>query len=94
VTPRLRISAERSDAGWCFTVADNGIGIREADREKVFGMFARLHSREEYPGTGIGLAIVQKVVRRHGGRVWIEDNPGGGARVSFILADPVGAPDG
>lgn len=91
VTPEVQLSATPqrlaggNAVGWRFTVADNGIGIPVQHRERVFGMFKRLHTRDDYPGTGIGLAIVQKVVQRHGGEVWLEDNPGGGTRLNFAL---------
>jgi PAS domain S-box-containing protein len=91
VTPQVELTAtphgSAGDAvhGWRFIVADNGIGIPVQHRERVFGMFKRLHTRQDYPGTGIGLAIVQKVVQRHGGEVWLEDNPDGGTRVNFTL---------
>jgi len=85
VTPQILVSAEPDDGGWRFTVADNGIGIPPEHRQRVFGMFKRLHTRDVYPGTGVGLAIVQKVVQRHDGIVWIEDNPGGGSRMIFTI---------
>lgn len=83
--PRVHVSAEPAGREWHFTVADNGIGIPPAYRTQVFGMFKRLHTREEYPGTGIGLAVVQKVLRRFGGRVWIADQDGPGTQVVFTL---------
>ncbi len=64
---------------------DNGLGIGEADREKVFEMFKRLHSREKYPGTGIGLAICKKIVERHGGRIWVDDAPRRGTIFRFTM---------
>ena len=94
VTPRVLVWAEPDGTAWRFTVADNGIGIPAEHRQRVFGMFKRLHTRDVYSGTGVGLAIVQKVVQRHGGIIWIEDNPGGGSRLNFTIprADP--APGG
>ena len=90
VTPQVLVWAEPDRSAWRFTVADNGIGIPPEHRQRVFGMFKRLHTRDVYSGTGVGLAIVQKVVQRHGGTIWIEDNPGGGSRLIFTIprADP------
>jgi len=90
VAPRVLVWAEPDAGAWRFTVADNGIGIPPEHRQRVFGMFKRLHTRDVYSGTGVGLAIVQKVVQRHGGIIWIEDNPGGGCRLIFTIpsADP------
>jgi PAS domain S-box-containing protein len=85
--PEVHVRAERRGAAWEFVVSDNGIGIAPEFRERVFEMFQRLHTREEYPGTGIGLAIVRKIVQRHGGRIWIEDTPGGGTSFHFTLRD-------
>jgi len=93
VTPQVQIWAEPDSAGWRFTVADNGIGIPPEHRQRVFGMFNRLHSRDVYPGTGVGLAIVQKVVQRHGGTLWIQDNPGGGSRMIFTIPTADLGPD-
>ncbi|HYE05743.1 MAG TPA: ATP-binding protein [Planctomycetota bacterium] len=85
VPPRIGISARRSNGEWEFTVQDNGIGIREADRERVFGMFERLHSKQQYDGTGIGLALCRKIVERHHGRIWCDPVPGGGTAFRFTL---------
>ena len=94
VTPQVLVWAEPDGGAWRFTVADNGIGIPPEHRQRVFGMFKRLHTRDVYPGTGVGLAIVQKVVQRHDGIVWIEDNPGGGSRLIFTIPDADPGPDG
>lgn len=87
--PELRIEAERNGNFWHFTVADNGIGIGEEYLERVFGIFQRLHTIEDYDGTGIGLALVRKVVESHGGRAWAAQNIHHGAIIHFTLpAEP------
>lgn len=83
--PRVRVSARRLEGSWRFAIEDNGLGISKEDRDKVFEMFKRLHSREKYPGTGIGLAICKKIVERHGGTIWVEPASGKGAAFSFSL---------
>ncbi len=83
--PEIRISAEREEDGWHFRVQDNGIGIDEPFRERVFQIFQRLHTREEYPGNGIGLALCRKIVSRHGGRIWVESARGRGSCFHFWL---------
>jgi light-regulated signal transduction histidine kinase (bacteriophytochrome) len=81
----IGIEAHLSDGQWVFSVSDDGIGIEPAARERVFQLFQRLHHRDEYPGTGVGLAICKKIVARHGGRIWIHSRPEGGSIVSFSL---------
>ncbi|MCR4296945.1 MAG: ATP-binding protein, partial [Elusimicrobia bacterium] len=83
--PEIRVSARREGDEWIFSVADNGIGIEPRYAEDVFKMFRRLHPATAYPGTGIGLAVARKVVERHGGRIWVESEPGQGATFHFTL---------
>ena len=89
VQPKVKITARPVDNGWQFAVCDNGIGIPEEYRDKVFGVFKRLHNRQDYPGTGIGLAHCLKVVKLHGGDIWIEGNAPNGTCVVFTLKDVV-----
>lgn len=84
--PRIRVSARRDGAGWVFAVQDNGIGIDPVYWERIFVIFQRLHTRSEYGGTGIGLALCKRIVERHRGRIWVESAPGEGATFSFTLA--------
>jgi signal transduction histidine kinase len=83
--PEIRADATRSGASWQFRIRDNGIGIDSRFSGRIFQIFNRLHTNEEYPGTGIGLAICKKMVERHGGRIWVESEPGRGSDFFFTL---------
>jgi light-regulated signal transduction histidine kinase (bacteriophytochrome) len=85
--PHIRINAERTTGKWLCSVADNGIGIEAQYSERIFQMFQRLHDRETYEGSGIGLAIAKKIVERHGGKIWFESEPGKGTTFFFTLAE-------
>jgi PAS domain S-box-containing protein len=88
-TPQVHISSIPCATGCHFTVTDNGIGIPVEHHDKIFGIFQRLHTRAEYPGTGIGLAFCKKVIQHHGGRIWAATNPKGGSIFHFTLNEQI-----
>ena len=83
--PRVEIAAERTNDHWTFCIRDNGVGFDQRYADRIFGVFKRLHRNSDIPGTGIGLAICQRIIDRHGGRIWAESEPDNGARFFFTL---------
>jgi signal transduction histidine kinase len=83
--PEIKISAAERNGHWQFSVIDNGIGVDPRYRQQIFGLFKRLHIASESPGTGIGLAICQKIVQRYGGEIWVEAAPNRGSDFRFTL---------
>jgi PAS domain S-box-containing protein len=83
--PQVHVGAGLQGSEWRFSVRDHGIGLDPAQADRLFQLFARLHTRDEYPGLGLGLALCRRIVERHGGRIWVESEPGQGATFCFTL---------
>jgi light-regulated signal transduction histidine kinase (bacteriophytochrome) len=90
-TPRVHVSAESTSDVWTIAVRDNGVGIDARYHEQIFEIFRRLYTEQEYPGTGIGLAVCRRIVHRHGGQIWLESEPGKGS--TFYFSIPARAPE-
>jgi light-regulated signal transduction histidine kinase (bacteriophytochrome) len=86
--PRIHVSASRVEGSWLFSVEDNGLGIDPKYHERIFGIFKRLHTKDQYPGTGIGLAICKRIVEHTGGRIWLQSESGKGAKFLFTVPAP------
>ncbi len=84
-TPEIDISTTKKDQNWLFSVKDNGIGIQSKYSEQVFQIFKRLHTQDEYEGTGIGLAITKKIIELHQGQIWYDSQPGNGSTFHFTI---------
>jgi len=85
--PHVHVSAENSGNEWTIAVRDNGIGIDSKYHERIFEIFRRLHTHDEIPGTGIGLAVCRRIVHRHGGRIWLESETGKGSTFYFAIPE-------
>jgi two-component system, chemotaxis family, sensor kinase Cph1 len=91
VAPKIHVGVRRQDDAWLFSVQDNGIGLDPQFCDRIFVIFQRLHTRDEYPGSGMGLAICKKIVECHRGQIWVESELGNGAVFNFTI--PVGGRD-
>lgn len=89
--PRVHVQATGAPEGWELTVLDDGIGVPERERDRIFDMFRRLHPRGAYPGQGVGLAVARRIVQRHGGRIWVDDAPQGGSAFHVLVPQEPGA---
>jgi signal transduction histidine kinase len=87
LSPKIHVRADRQTSAWRFSIADNGIGFEQRYAKQIFGVFQRLHTREQYAGTGIGLAIGKKIVERRGGKIWVESAPNRGSTFFFSVPD-------
>jgi PAS domain S-box-containing protein len=92
VPPRIHVAAEEQEDTWALSISDNGIGLDPAQADRIFEIFQRLHTAEEYPGLGIGLALCKRIVARHGGRIWVETTPGEGSTFTFTLPKHLNTP--
>jgi light-regulated signal transduction histidine kinase (bacteriophytochrome) len=91
-SPQIHIAVKSTDDKWLFSVQDNGIGMEVQYLDRIFIIFQRLHSRTDYPGTGIGLAVCKKIVEQHGGTLWVDSQPGRGSTFHFTLPHLAGTP--